>query len=172
MPTEPQSVTFRCRPSSKVMLFCGLFFAVCAAVLGHKACTNTGGLILNGSIELGPAGASTFYWVLTVLSILFVLAAGWTIFTTLFHGVPDVVLTDDAISFPVGFLSKRPFRLFYSDITGLSQNEVNGQRFLTLHTATKKHHIVLNWLGSKDAEAGLADELAQRHARASVTSDS
>ena len=144
------------------MLLCGLFFGACAAVLGHKATTNTRGLILNGIIEFSPSSASTFYWVLTAFSILFVLAAGWTIITTLVHGVPDVVLSDNAISFPAGFPIKRPSRVPYSEITGLSRSEVSGQRFLMLHTATKKHHIVLNWLGSKDAEATLPHELAQR----------
>ena len=165
MPSEQQFMTFRCRPSPKVMLLCGLFFGVCAAVLGHKASTNTRGLILNGIIEFDPSGASIFYWVLTVFSFLFVLAAGWTIVTTLVHGVPDVVLTDDAISFPAGFPVKRPFRLPYSEITGLSRSEVSGQRFLMLHTATKKHHVVLNWLGSKEAEVALPQELAQRLSR-------
>lgn len=168
MPSAQQSLTFRCRPSPMVTLLCGLFFGACAAVLGHMASANTRGLILNGIIDLGPAGASTFYWALTALSVLFVLAAGWAIFTTLVHGVPDVVLTDDAISFPIGFPTKRSFRLPYSDITGLSRSEVNGQRFLTLHTATKKHHIVLNWLGSKDAEVALPHELAQRLSRSSA----
>ena len=166
---EQQAMTFRCRPSPKVMLLCGLFFGVCAAVLGHKASTNTRGLILNGLIEFSPFGASAFYWVLTVSSLLFVLVAGWTIVTTLIHGVPDSVLTDDSISFPVGFPIKRPFELPYSKIMGLSQSEVSGQRFLMLHTATKKHHIVLNWLGSKDAEVALLHEVAQRLSRANTT---
>ena len=104
------------------MLICGLFFGACAAVIGQKASTNTKGLILNGIIEFSPSGASTFYWVLTALSILFVLVAGWMIVTTLVHGVPDVVLTNEAISFPVGFPIKRPFRLPYAEITGLSQS--------------------------------------------------
>jgi hypothetical protein len=88
--------------------------------------------------------------------------AGWTAITTLIHGVPDIVLTNDSISFPVGFPIKRSFRLAYSAITTLSQSEVSGQRFLILHTAKKKHHIVLNWLGSKDAEVALPHEVAQR----------
>ena len=170
-PSEQQSMTFRCRPSPKVMLICGLFFGTCAAVIGQKASTNTKGLILNGIIEFSPSGASTFYWVLTALSILFVLAAGWMIVTTLVHGVPDVVLTIEAISFPVGFPIKRPFRLPYAEITGLSQSEVSGQRILTLHTAAKKHHIALNWLGSKDAEVALTRELAQQLSRDSAGSE-
>ena len=165
---EQQPITFRCRPSPKVMLLCCLFFGACAAVIGQKASTNTRGLILNGIIEFSPSSASVFYWVLAVLSVLFVVAGGWTILTTFIHGVPDVVLTDDAISFPVGFPVNRAFSLPYSQITGLSQSEVSGQRFLMLHTATKKHHIVLNWLESKDAEAALPQELAQRLAAAST----
>jgi len=161
MPTEQQPITFRCRPSPKVMLICYLFFGACAAVIGQKASTNTKGLILNRIIEFSPSSASVFYWVLAVLSVLFVVASGWTLLTTFIHGVPDVVLTDDAISFPVGFPIKRAFSLPYSQITGLSQSEVSGQRFLMLHTATKKHWIVLNWLGSRDAEAALLQELVQ-----------
>jgi len=144
------------------MLFCCLFFGACAAVLSHKASTNTRGLILNGIFEFSPSSASVFYWVLAALSVLFVVAGGLTILTTLVHGVPDVVLAADSISFPVGFPIKRPFSLPYSQITGLSRSEVSGQRFLMLHTATKKHHIVLNWLGSKVAEESLPQELAQR----------
>ena len=144
------------------MLLCGLFFGACAAVMAQKASTNTKGLILNGIIEFSPSSASVFYWVLAVLSVLFVVAGGLTLLTTLIHGVPDVVLTGDAISFPVGFPIKRAFSLPYSQITGLSQSEVSGQRVLMLHTATKKHHIVLNWLGSRGAEAALLQALAQR----------
>ena len=168
MPSEQLSMTFRCRPSPKVMLLGGLFFGACAAVLGHEASTNTRGLILNGIIELSPSGASTFYWVLAALSTLFVLVAGWMIVTTLVHGVPDVVLTNEGISFPVGFPIKRPFTLPYSEITRLSQSEVSGQRLLMLHTAAKKHHIVLNWLGSRDSEVALTRELAQRISRDST----
>jgi hypothetical protein len=150
------------------MLLCCLFFGACAAVIGQKASTNTKGLILNGIIEFSPSSASVFYWVLAVLSVLFVVAGGWTLLTTFIHGVPDIVLTDDAISFPVGFPIKRAFTLPYSQITGLSQSEVSGQRFLMLHTATKKHQIVLNWLGSRDAEAALPQAVAQRLAAVST----
>jgi hypothetical protein len=77
-------------------------------------------------------------------------------------------LTNEGISFPVGFPIKRPFALTYSEITGLSQSEVSGQRLLMLHTATKKHQIVLNWLGSRDSEVALPQALAQRLAAVST----
>jgi hypothetical protein len=161
-PSEQQAMTFRCRPSPKSMGLAALFFGACAVVLGHKASTNTRGLILNGIIEFSPAGASAFFWVLTVFSLLFVLVAGWTIFTTFVHGIPDIVLSHDAISFPVGFAIKRALRLPYAEITGFSRSEVSGQRFLTLYTSNKKYHIVLNWLGAKEAETALLHEVGQR----------
>jgi hypothetical protein len=149
------------------MLLCSLFFGAYTAVLGYKAVTNDRGLILNGIIEFGAFGATAFYWILTVLSVLFGLVSLWTIFTTFVHGVPDVVLAENSISFPVGFPVKRKFTLPYSEIAGLSQTELNGQRFLFLHTATKKYSIVLNWLAPKSDELELQKELAIRLAEMS-----
>lgn len=50
------------------LLLGALFFAVCAAVLTHRAQTNDRGLILNGIIHFEPGGADVFYAVLAILS--------------------------------------------------------------------------------------------------------
>ncbi len=144
------------------MFLGGLFFAVCAAALGHRASTNTKGLSLNGIIEFSPAGASIFYGFLAVLSLVFVVLAWWTIVAMKIRGIPDLVLSADAISFPVGFPFKRAFDLPYSQITGLNRNDISGQRLLIIVTKSKKHQIALNWLGSKEAEARMVQELADR----------
>jgi hypothetical protein len=144
------------------MAVAGLFFGACAIFMSWMASTNDRGLVLNGLLEFGPQGASVFFWMVAALSFLFVLAAAWIIFSSLVHGIPDVVLGAETISFPRGFPVKRVFALRYAEITGLSRSDVNGQRFLTLHTSGKKHHIALNWLGSKEAEARLENELAKR----------
>jgi hypothetical protein len=162
MTTDNNIRTFRCRPSLAITLLGSVFFGACTAVLGYKALTNDRGLILDGVLEFGPLGATIFYWILTVLSALFVLAGAWTILTTLFHGVPDVVLTDTSIAFPVGFPIKRNFMLPYSEIAGLSNLEINGQRFLYVHSTKKKYCIALNWLGSKDEAREFHDELTRR----------
>lgn len=145
-----------------IMLLCSAFFGACAALLGYEAFTNDRGLILNGIIEFGPFGATVFYWILAVSSLLFVLVGLWTIFTMFYHGIPDVVLTEDSVSFPIGFPVKRNFTLPYAEISGLSHTEINGQRFLYLHTAKKKFYILLNWLSPKTAEVELQHELANR----------
>lgn len=50
------------------LLLSAFFFAVCAAVLAHRAQTNDRGLILNGIIHFEPGGADVFYAVLAMLS--------------------------------------------------------------------------------------------------------
>lgn len=167
MKPERQNMTFPCRPSSMMLLGAGLFFLGCMTVLGHRASTNTKGLSLNGIIEFSPAGASIFYGVLAVLSLIFVVLALWTIIALKIRAVPDVMLTAGAISFPVGFPFKRAFELPYSQITGLSRSDISGQRLLIIQSKTKKHQITLNWLGSKEAEARLVQELADRLASVS-----
>jgi len=159
-PTD--SISFPCRPSPGKMFLYGLFFCACAAVLAWKAHTNHRGLIINGIVRLGEHGATAFYWVAAVLAALFVVAAGWILFTTLVFGIPDVVLSGESITFPVGFPVKRAFTLPFAEIGAISRQQVNGQRFLMLHAAGKKHCIVLNWLGSKHAAQTLEDELARR----------
>ncbi len=160
--SSSETQTFRCRPSPVVMLLSGLFFVACAAVLICQALTTRRGLSLFGLIELRPAGAGVFCWILGGLACLFVLTAIWTVFTTFVHGIPDVVVTRDAISFPVGFPTKKPFTLPFSEVTAISTSHVSGQRFLTLQTRTKKHHIALNWLGSRAAAESLVDAVAKR----------
>lgn len=62
----------------------------------------------------------------------------------------------------MGFPFKRAFDLPYSQITGLNRNDISGQRLLIIETKSKKHQIALNWLGSKEAEARMVQELADR----------
>ncbi|WP_437574111.1 hypothetical protein [Sorangium sp. So ce887] len=50
------------------LLLAGFFFAVCAAVLAHRARANDRGLILNGIIHLEHGGADIFYAALAILS--------------------------------------------------------------------------------------------------------
>ncbi|NJK52648.1 MAG: hypothetical protein HC936_07155 [Leptolyngbyaceae cyanobacterium SU_3_3] len=126
------------------------------------AYTNDRGLILNGVIEFSVSGATIFYWIMTALSATFVVFGMWTIFTTLVHGIPDVMLAKDSISFPVGFPIKRAFTLPFSEITGFGRSEINGQRFLYIQTLSKKYHIVLNWLATKGDELELLQELTTR----------
>lgn len=162
MSTSADNLSFRCRPSILVLALTAVFFTLGTVVLVWKASNNELGLSFAGLFTLEKAGASAFYWALVVLSALLALLSVWTIFIVLKFGIPDVVLMPDAIVFPVGFPTKRPQSVPYAQIQKLSRSNVNGQRFLTLHTAARKHHIPLNWLGSKEAGERLTNELSRR----------
>ncbi|WP_395752908.1 hypothetical protein [Prosthecobacter sp.] len=155
---------FPCRPPYIALILALLLFGVGAAFMGHEAMYNTRGLIINGIIHLGPAGATNFYWLIALASGAFVVIAVLTMVSALAYGIPDVILQKDAITFPAGFPVKRPFLLPYSQITGLSLRTYNRQRTLILHTRIKDRAIALNWLRGKGAEheliGGLQSHLA------------
>lgn len=162
MNTVPETVSFRCRPSSAGLVLGLLAFAAMAVFFVWLAETDKRGLVLNGLIHLSPGAAAVFYQVLAGVIALFVLVGASALFTVLVFGVPDVVVGPDSVSFPVGFPVKRPFVLPLAEIEGLSRSEVHGQRFLMLHTSRKKHWIPLNWLASDAAREQFENELTHR----------
>jgi hypothetical protein len=99
--------------------------------MAYKATQNNVGLIINGIITLGASGATAFYWVITALCGMFVLAA---LVLTLRRIVnPQVLeLETDALLLPHGFLQTRTSRIPYTDIQELSEDQVSGQTFLYL----------------------------------------
>ncbi len=162
MPAE--ILSFRCRPHLNLPLMGLLLFGVGAVVLGWIAHTNDRGLVINGGIRFNVDGATFFYWVMAGLLALVVLLTVGIVFITLLHGVPDIVLTAESISFPCGFPVKRAFALPFSDIKRIRVFEVSGQRLMELQTMARKHCIALNWLDSKEAEQHLASALNERWA--------
>ncbi|WP_449069965.1 hypothetical protein [Prosthecobacter sp.] len=160
MSLTSESVSFRSRPSPVAMVLCGLFFGLAAVFFVSRAQTNEQGLILNGLIHFSPGGASVFYAVLGGVSALFVVVAVWATFNILVHGVPDVVVGPESVTFPRGV--KKSVTLPWAEIDSLSRGNVNGQHFLTLHAAGKKHSISLNWLESDEARAQLEAAIVQR----------
>lgn len=62
-------------PRWTVIVLSGGFFAGCAVILAFKAANNQRGLTWGGIIELGPAGATAFYWVITACCCGFVVLA-------------------------------------------------------------------------------------------------
>ncbi|HMJ63948.1 MAG TPA: hypothetical protein VK615_01260, partial [Candidatus Binatia bacterium] len=105
------------------------FFALCAAFMGYKAAHNEAGLIINGLIELGPTGATVFYWVIAGASACFVLMA---ILLTLrrLARPRTLVLDDDALLLPSGCFQTRVDRINYSDISQVLERQVAGQTLL------------------------------------------
>src|SRR5688500_3435530 len=109
-----------------MIIFGALFFGICAAVLGAKADSNDRGLIINGIIELGVEGATITYWVLTALSIGFVVMSG-ALMVIRVGGSQVVALTGDSLISPKSRWSKEEVSVEYRDIQQLSTSEVSGQ---------------------------------------------
>jgi hypothetical protein len=119
------------KPKWTVIVLCGVFFGACALVLGVKANGNERGLIINGIIELSPDGATTLYWVLTALSIGFVIVAGLlAVIRLTLH--QRIVLAEACLTVPRSRWSGEEVTVPFADIVELSASEVSGQRFLKI----------------------------------------
>ncbi|WP_439624638.1 hypothetical protein [Gemmata sp.] len=149
------------RPRWTMIVFCAAFFALCAAVLGSKAANNDRGLIINRIIELGPDGATTFYWVLTALSGGFVAMAAFLAY----HRVTfqqRLVFGPAAVTVPASRWSREEKEIAYRDIVALSEATIGGQRFLHVAHPGGKYSITASMLPSKAAFAEVCELLAVR----------
>ncbi len=142
--------TYPYKPKGTTIILCILFFGACAAVLGYKACTNDRGLILSGVITLSPGGASIFYWILTALSLGFVLVG---IFMTVQRagGSASLEITGSSLRIPRGFITKTITEIEFRDVIDLSETEVQGHKFFYLHTAHRKYCLNRALMPSADA---------------------
>lgn len=130
------------------MLWAGGFFAACSAVYIHLIITNDRGLVINRIVELDAHGATVFYAVLGAASMLFVIfAAVATIYGQLKK--PLLVLAEDHLIVPHGFIRKRPKIIHFADIRRITYQSVNGQRFLTLWSSGGKVSIARSLLESE-----------------------
>jgi hypothetical protein len=149
------------RPKWTMIVLCTAFFGLCTAVLGVKAARNDRGAIINGIIELGPDGASAFYWVLAALSGGFVVVGVFLAhhrFT--FH--QRVVIGPDSLTVPARRWSGEEKEIAYRDVRSLSEWSVSGQRFLYVMHVGGKYTITASMLPSKSAFEELCQLLAAR----------
>ncbi len=144
-----------------MIVFCATFFSLCAAVLGVKAANNDRGLVINGLIELGPGGATLFYWVLTALCVGFVVIAALlaylrlTVRMRLAFGVTGMTV-------PSSHWTSEEKEIAYRDIVAVTEATVSGQRFLYVTHPGGKYTILASMLPSKAAFAEIRDFLAAR----------
>jgi hypothetical protein len=130
------------------MLWAGGFFAACGAFYIHLVITNDRGLIINRIVELDAHGATVFYAVLGAVSLFIVMtAAAATIYGHLKK--PLLVLAEDHLIVPHGFIRKRPKVIHFADIRRITYQSVNGQRFLTIWSSGGKVSIARSLLESE-----------------------
>jgi hypothetical protein len=101
-PSRPGVVRYRYLPRLVPMLLAVIFFGICLVFYSVRAANNDRGLIINGLIELGTDGATTFYVVCAVLSAAFVLMGSWAL-TVRLRGPSYLVLDTHQLSVPSRF---------------------------------------------------------------------
>jgi hypothetical protein len=119
------------RPRWTVIVLCALSFGAAALFFAAEASGNDRGLIINGLIELPPAGATVFYWVLAALSVGFVAAAA-TMAAVRLTLHQRIAFTDSGIAIPRSRWSAEETAVPFSEIVALSTSEVHNQRFLKI----------------------------------------
>jgi hypothetical protein len=124
------------------------FFAICAVVLAHKAATNDRGVIIESLIRLGPEGATTFFWCLTVCSVLFVLAA-IAMAVRRIANPRTLVIDATGLWIPHGAFQTKQARVEFSEILSVSELKVKRQVFLRLKTYHKTYSITESLLPSR-----------------------
>lgn len=117
----------------------------------NKAMYNDRGLILNGIIELSENGATIFYGVLFVFSLLFVLGAIYGIYFKLKKPV-YLTLDDKKIVLPPVGIQRQTRTILYADIISLEETKVSGQHILTIYTQQGKKGAVLRSMLPKKAD--------------------
>jgi hypothetical protein len=140
-------------PKWWLILALALFFGACGALAVNKATHNSVGLIINGIIELGPAGATAFYWVMAALAGLFVLMAILLALRRIAN--PQTLeLGTEALRLPHGFLQTKTALIPYAEIDGVSETEVNGQTLL--HVAANGRRLTVAASLFQDTDSYLA----------------
>ena len=147
------------RPKWTLIVFCAAFFGLGAVVLGEKAANNDRGLIINRVIELGPDGATVFFWVLTACSVGFVAIAAFLAYHRLTFR-QRLAFGPTAVIVPVSRWSREEKEIAYRDILGLSEATISGQRFLYVTHPGGKYTITASMLPSRAAFAEVCELLA------------
>ena len=135
------------------------------AGFGVMAARNDQGLRID-EIELGPTGASAFYWLMCALGAGFVVIGVLLVYHRLtFH--QRIAFTPTTVVVPVSRWSREEMEILYRDILALATNKVYGQRFLYVEHVGGKYTIDGAMLPSKAAFAEIRDLLASRAEEAS-----
>ena len=144
------------------MLVLGIcLFGATAAVFWIKAANNTRGVIVNGLIELGPLGATVFYWVLTAVGLLFT-AIFLLLVGVRLASVCPLVVTDDGVYVPRRPLLRRYDFAAFPRITALSEQTIQRQRYLYIYHDGGKCSVMASMLPAKGDLDALIDLIRQR----------
>jgi hypothetical protein len=117
-----------------------LLSGAAVVVFGIKAAGNDRGVIINRVIELGAAGATTFYWALAAAAGLFTLAgivAGVQTATSR----QRIAIADGMLTLPARRWASEEATIPIREIERMRMHTISGQRTLQLWHAGKRYSI-------------------------------
>jgi hypothetical protein len=137
------------KPRWKPIVLGIAFFGLAAVFLGSEAAHNDRGLVINRFIELGPEGATAFYWMLTACGVGFVVIG-----VLLAHHRTTyqqrLVFGTAAVTVPASRWSREVKEIVYREIWKLSTATVGSQRFLYVLYAGGRYTITAAMLPSTE----------------------
>jgi hypothetical protein len=145
-----QALEYPYQARAGIMLACIAFFGACAAVMVHAAVTNDRGLIVNGLFEFGMAGATVFYWCVAGVSAIFVLMGVLGLVSGM-KNPGSIRLTATELSAPKNGFSRKATRIPLLEIVDVGVQEIQKQRFLTVHHRSGKLNVAQSLLPNSEA---------------------
>ena len=121
------------------------FFGAGAALFAFELGTNRG-LIINGVVHLGVAGARVFYGVLAAVSIAFVVL-GLLAIAGMRGGRLAVELGEETIVTPGSTLRPRRREFRFAEITSATLQRIHRQEFLSFVDARGKGSVARSHVG-------------------------
>jgi len=137
---------YRLRPQWGITILIVLSFGACTALAAHRAATTDRGLVIDGIITLGPGGASTFFAVLAVVSAAMTVL-GLAANLRLALATLEVVVDADSIRIPGSLFRPGARTLRFAEVGRVQVQEVGGQAFVFLATATRKASVARLTIG-------------------------
>lgn len=136
------------RPKWTTIFACAIFFGAGAVVLARMASRNHRGLILNGIVELSPAGATILYWALAVAFVGFVVIAGLMALTRALLR-QRIAIDEHCLMIPRSRWSNEELSVPFGDLLGLSESVVRRQRWLTIVFNGGKFTLLASYLAKR-----------------------
>jgi len=158
---DPVEIEYPYRESWKGLLFAVIFFGACTCFLFYVALTNRNGLIINGILPLSPKAASIFYWVITAIAFLFVVAGVVKMLFSIF--IPQrIAFTKKTLVVPVHIWSSEEGLIPYESITKIDESKLKRMGELTVYHQAGKLKLKRHFLPSPKDLDQLLQELRLR----------
>ncbi len=150
----------------------GVLFLGAGLFLVHEAETNDRGLIINGILPLGPAGADVFYAILGALSLAMGALGAVSLARLMARKTFRVVLGKRAIVMPHGQLWRgADIEIPYRTIRAVGAHPAGKPSMVIIETTAGRRHLAARFLPGSWPPAAVARAILERWRASSAAAD-